>query len=540
MNIHTKIERGLANRWEELHNRKTTILSRCEQYAEWTLPYVFPRSGDTVKNDELPAQQDSIGAKAVNHLSNKIISTLFPARQLFFRLVIDQEMQDLISAALQEQVGSPEELKQLLQTQLQAAEDELLKAEKRVSDRLDMIQFRPQAINVAKSLIITGNSLIFMPEDDSPIQVYSLRNYSVVRDVSGEVVELMTRDCKAFATFKQSIQDQLRSDATLHKLHGDKKKYEDDTDVTIYTHVHLHEDGKYHVTQYADNVKLDTEGATYTKDELRWIPLTWNLIQGEDYGRGLVADYAAAFHAINVLSNALLNMAAIMGDIKIFVDPQSMIDVDRLERSAPGSYHAGKPENIGTMQMNMQNNAQFVAQMLDRYEKQIAYAFLLQSAMTRDAERVTAQEIQQNVDELETSNSGIYSRLAATWQYRTAILSLKDTDFIGVGDGVDPRIITGMDSLSRAGEAYNMRLFLADLTALNSLPEPVLQTINFSKFIKQVAQFHEVSYEGWVYTEQQVQQKQQEQQQAAQQLEETRQSGGIQKELVKQSATQGE
>jgi len=546
MEVNVKIEKSLSHRWTQLHSKKTSILTYCEKYAEWTLPYVFPRESPSVANEELPVAQDSIGAKGTNHLANKIISTLFPAKSLFFRLVIDQEMKDLIEKAMavDNQGIDADTLKQKLEEQVTAAEAELAKAEHRVEDHLDMVQFRPEAINVAKQLIVTGNSLVYFPEDKSPMQVYNLRNFHVVRDVSGEVVEMMTRDMRDFETFKQEVQDQLTSNAKWKALHkGDAQKankdYQHDTPVTIYTRILLENDGKYHVTQYADDVKLDTEGAVYTKSTCRWIPLVWNMVQGENYGRGLVADYAGAFHAVNVLSNSLLNIAAVMGDIKIFVDPQSMIDVTRLEESASGTYHAGKPEQIGNMKVNMIQEAQFMQAMIERYEKQIAAAFMLTSDLTRDAERVTAQEIQQNVDELETSNSGIYSRLAATWQFRTAVLALADTNFKGIGDGIIPKVITGMDSLSRAGEAYNMRLFMADLQLLNTVPPEVLAAIKKPQFVKKVGSFHQVDYESWIMTEAEMQANAEREAQQKQQLEQTKQAGGVQKEIARGAVQQG-
>jgi len=538
--VKTEIEKSLSHRWEQLKTKKTSILTYCEQYARWTLPYVFPLDSTSVATEALPIAQDSIGAKGTNHLANKIISTLFPAKSLFFRLTIDQEMRDIIEKAMKadDPAGDPDDLKQKLEVQVTAAEGELLKAEHRVEDHLDMVHFRPEAINVAKQLIITGNSLVYFPEDKSPVQVYNLRNFSVCRDVAGEVVEMMTRDQRAFETFSKDVQDQLTADAAFKRLHKGNKDYQHDTNVTIYTSVKLHDDGKYHVTQYADDVKLDVD-ASYTKTECRWVPLVWNMVQGEDYGRGLVADYAGAFHAINVLSNSLLNIAAVMGDIKIFVDPKSMIDINRLEASASGSYHAGTPDAIGTAKFDKLSEAQFIQAMIERYEKQIAAAFMLTSDLTRDAERVTAQEIQQNVDELETSNSGIYSRLAATWQYATAMIALHDTDFHGVGDGIVPKIITGMDSLSRAGEAYNIRLFMQDLAMLNTVPPEILAAIKKPQFIKVLTQLHEVDSESWIMTQTEMDQRAQAEADQQQKLEETKAQGGVQKEVAK-GAVQGD
>jgi hypothetical protein len=534
-----KIGKGLKSRWEQLNSKKTTILKHCEKYAAWTLPYMFPPENNQPQ-DELPVDIDAVGAQGVNHLSNKIISTLFPSKSLFFRLHIDQETKDLMSKALQVASGgltAADDLKAQLETQLLAAQDLLQSAENRAEDHLDFVQYRPQAINAMKLLIITGNALMFHPEDGLPVQVYNLRNYHVVRDCSGEPVEIMTREKRAYATFHPDIKDKLQANArfrAMHKAAGDTSKdsYEDDTEVCIYTQICLEDDGKFHVYQYADEILLDNS-RTYTKRTLRWIPLVWNLVQGEDYGRGLVQDYAGAFHSLIVLQSALLNIAAVMGDIKFFIKPSSLIDVVAVQNSLPGSYHEGDWQEIGTPQVSKLADAQFIQSQIEMYRKQIGTVMMLTTQVTRDAERVTAEEIRQQVDELESSNSGIYSRMAAGWQVQTAYLALLDTGFTGIGDGVEPTVITGMDSLSRAGEAANLRAFMTDLAMLQAVPPEMIQAIKKPAFIKQIAQYHQVNYEAWVMTDAELKAEQEREMQQQAQLQQQQVDGQGQVEAVK-------
>ncbi len=528
MTIKAEPQKSLRARWDQIDqiNEKTTIKKNCEKYAAWTLPYLFPQDNLT-KSVELPVEIDSIGAQGVNHLANRIISTLFPAKSLFFRLRIDQEMRDMMEAAMA-QVGmgsSPDQIKAELETALQEAQEQLTKAENRAADRLNMVQFRPQAINAMKLLIVTGNALVYHPDDDSPVQVYSIRNYSVVRDCSGEVVEIMTRESRAFETFNTEVQNALKADDSYKQLYANNKVngkthakgYNDATEVTIYTQIILEDDGKYHVYQHADDVPLPTR-ATYTKSSLRWIPLVWNLIQGEDYGRGLVADFGGAFHALQILNSSLLNTASIMGDIKFFVKPTSMVDVEAVQNSLPGSYHVGNPDDIGTALINLGNNYQILQTGVDRFQRQIAQAFMLTQALTRDAERVTATEITRDVDELEASNAGVYSRYASGWQQHLARMLLNDIGFDGVGDGIEPDVITGMDNLSRAGEAQNMRMFLADLGMLNTVPEDIRQGIKTNRFIKSMGDLHQVEYSAWIMTDEELQAVRQQQAMEQQQL----------------------
>jgi hypothetical protein len=265
-------------------------------------------------------------------------------------------------------------------------------------------------------------------------------------------------------------------------------------------------------------------------------------VNGEDYGRGLVADFAGAFHALMILNNSLLNMSAVMGDIKFFAKATSMVDVVQVQNSLPGSWHVGDPNDVGTPQFNLAMNANFIQQQIERFQKQIAQAFMLTQQVRRDAERVTAEEIRQDVDELETSNSGVYSRLAASWQQQIAHLALHDTGFNGVmsaNGGVRPQVITGMDSLSRAGEAYNMRLFLTDLGLLQAVPEDLRQTVKKPAFVKQIAQYHQVPYESWIMTQGELQAEQQREAQQQMALQQQQIEGQAQVEGVKAAAKEG-
>jgi len=66
----------------------------------------------------------------------------------------------------------------------------------------------------------------------------------------------------------------------------------------------------------------------------------------------------------------------------------------------------------------------------------------------------------------------VYSRWSIDWQKKAARLALT---YVGVelGDVVDPRIITGMDSLSRDGELENFRALMQDLSMTQAIPEDV-------------------------------------------------------------------
>lgn len=512
----------LQKRWQTLDNKKTAMYRRCEDYALWTLPYVFPILG--VKDTEQQGPVDSTGARAVNNLSNKLIMTLFQPHNPFFRLNVSSDIiNDLTKEAEENQ---DEDAKAVLD----GLDKTLAQAEKDAMHLLDFNRFRTEATMAAKALIVTGNSLLYHP-DEGRAQAYGLRDYCVVRDLSGTVIEILTRDKKAFSTFTKEVQEQI-------KTAGKGKKYTDTVDVTIYTQICLKEDGKYHMKQDADDFRLDSETA-WTAEELPYIVLTWNLVRGEDYGRGLVEDYAGSFHALFVLNNSLVDMVGIAADIKFLVDPASVLDVGALNDSESGTYHTGKEGDITTPQFNKQMDMQFVASAIERFQQQIAQAFLLNSSVTRDAERVTAEEIRYVAQELEISHGGIYSRFAEEWQLRLAVLLLRRLNFkIGKDKIIYPQIITGLDSLSRAGDLDNLRMFISDLQMLEAVPDDIRSVIHPLRFAAYIGIRRGVDYEKFTKTQAELQAEQEAQMQQAQQAMDMQAQAGIAEEAGKAAVQQ--
>lgn len=512
----------LHQRWQTLENKKTAMYRRCEDYALWTLPYVFPILG--TKETEQQGPVDSTGARAVNNLSNKLTMTLFQPYSPFFRLnVASDVIADLSRAAEDEQ---DEDAKAVLDN----LDKQLAQAEKDAMRLLDYNRFRTEATMVAKALIVTGNSLMYHP-DDGRVQSYGLRDYCIVRDLSGTVIEILTRDKKAFNTFPKDVQNQIREASK-------GKKYKDASDVTIYTQICLKEDGKYHMKQAADDFWLDST-ATWTPEEMPYIVLTWNLVRGEDYGRGLVEDYAGSFHALFVLNNSLVDMVGIAADIKFLVDPGSVLDVKALNDSESGTYHTGKEGDITTPQLNKQYDMQFVEGAVNRFQQQIGQAFLLNSSVTRDAERVTAEEIRYVAQELEISHGGIYSRFAEEWQLRLAILLLRRLNFkIGKSKAIYPQIITGLDSLSRAGDLDNLRLFVMDMQLLNEVPEEIRAVIDPARFAEYIGIRRGVEYQKFTKTAAQLQADQQQAMAAQQQALNMQAQANVAEEAGKQAVKQ--
>ena len=479
----------LHSLFDSMHGDKGDLMDRCERYAGWTLPVMFPRVVNGTP-EEFQLDFQSIGARAVNHLANKLTLALFAPSRPFFRV----EAEDKYARTLIEQ-GIDDALQR---TAFSRAERSAMKAMMRRGTRVAM----PLAM---KQIIITGNALLFFPPDGGKAQVYNLRDYCIKRDLSGVPVDMLTQDRKSFRTLDQSMQNQLLQD---------DPHIAPDSEVCLYTRVVLHKQ-RYHVYQALNEIPIEGVSGSYTKNQCPWIPVTWSLPRGYDYGVGHVEDYAGDFHAMSSLSEAMVIGASIAADIKFLVDPAGATDIGILNAASSGAYVPGRTEDIDCLQLDKQSDWNMVLGIIQQYEKRIGLAFLLGSAVTRQAERVTAEEIRYQATELETSLGGVYSRIAEDVQLPLAYIFLEDVDF-GLGDGkqLEPVVITGLDALSRNSESEALLMFLQDLSMVSQLPESVSGRLELNPIIATFGAARGIEAEKYLKSEQQYQQ---EQQQLAQQ-----------------------
>jgi len=238
-------------------------------------------------------------------------------------------------------------------------------------------------------------------------------------------------------------------------------------------------------------------------------------VRGQDYGPGLVEEMAGDFHALSSLSEAVLNLAAIASDIKILVNPMGQTDIDRLNDSDPGTYVYGDLEDVGYLTMDNKQQLNFLEHQIEMYTRRIGQAFLLNSAVTRDAERVTAEEIRLQAHELEESLGGVYSRLAEDMQQPQArrLLERLNPGF----NVIDVVLLTGVESLSRTSELDQLRLFFRDIAELAAIPDDVRARLKIGAIVSDLGAARQIDYKSYIMTDDEFADKQTQQQEAVQQ-----------------------
>jgi len=442
-------------------------MTRCKRYAGWTIPTVFPDE-PLMEYDEMQLDYQSVGAQAVTNLSNKIMMALFQPSRPFFRMNLTQEQrQEVLATGVK---GA----------QIDAA---LAEAERAAMTNMNASNARIIMHDVMKQLIVTGNSLVYAPKDTTQLMVnYSLRDYIIKRDLRGRMIKCVTRETKSVS----GLSDELAELATA-------AGYMTEDNVSIYTGIQRVGASKFLVWQELEDIcYCHEEVGVYKAEELPWIPLTWDLARGKDYGTGLVELYSGDFHKLSNLSEAIVDYTTVMTDVKNLVNPAGMTDVREITESPSGAYVHGREEDLYVHQPQVANVTDFLSHQFDQVARRIGAAFLLNTAVTRDAERVTAQEIRMQAQELEGSLGGVYTRLATELQLPLARRELRNLD--SVFKDINPVIVTGLESLSRNSELDNFRAFMQDMIILADVPDEVKEWMEFKDVIAMLGAGHGVDY----------------------------------------------
>ena len=147
-------------------------------------------------------------------------------------------------------------------------------------------------------LVVCGNAMIYMSKDG--LKVYPLNRYVVDRDGNGQVVEIITKERISKQVLKEQLPKDFFTDARGVSEEG---SYDDDMDV--YTHVKRDNNRFVWHQEVSDKIVKGSQGKSPLGTS-PWIPLMFNKVDGESYGRGRVGQFIGDLKSLEGLSQALV------------------------------------------------------------------------------------------------------------------------------------------------------------------------------------------------------------------------------------------
>lgn len=477
------------SRYNKLEGERKNYTDRAEKCAKYTIPMAFPKETDTSStNYETPYQ--SIGARGVNNLTSKLMLALFPPNAPFFRLSLGDEVQTAL--------GDDPETKQQW-------EEALSKIERKIQSYMENHQIRTTMSEALLQLIIAGNVLLFLPPAEGGMRLYRLNSYVVSRDGIGNVIEIVAKETLAYAALPEEAQSLLKDDEV-----DPDKSYE------IYTHTYL-EDGVFKSYQEIEDEIIGGSEQTYPRDKSPWIPLRLKKMDGESYGRSFVDEYLGDLKVLEALCKSVAQVAAVASNILYLVNPNAVTRISELSKAKSGDFIRGKIEDIQVLQVNKTSDLQIASAEIQQIEGRLSYAFLLNSAVQRNAERVTAEEIRYVASELEDTVGSIYSILSQELQLPLVKRFMTQMTREGAipdmpegAKGVEPMIVTGIEALGRGHDLNNLDTFIRYAQVF---PEAFQMNVKQAEILRQIATSLGIDAASVVKSDEEIQQEQMQMQQ---------------------------
>ena len=493
-------------KYDSLSSNRSQFLNIAEEAAKLTIPYLVRGEEEFMRGAKnLSTPWQSVGAKGVVTLAAKLQLALVPPNTSFFKLQVNDGMLGQVEPQVK--------------TELDLS---FAKIERTIMDSIAASDDRVVIHQALKHLVVAGNALIFMGKDG--LKLFPLHRYVLERDGNGNVIEIVT---------KEKISKKLLPDFADELSQQPEQVAEDNDDVDVYTHV-TRDNNRFLWHQEVYGKELKESRSKAPVDATPWLPLRFNTVDGEAYGRGRVGQFIGDLKSLEALSQALVEGSAAASKVVFVVSPSSTTKPQTLATAGNGAIVQGRPDDIGVVQVGKTADFQTAYQLMGQLERRLNEAFLILSV--RDSERTTAQEVQMTQMELEQQLGGLFGLL--TVEFLVPYLNRKLSVFQKTGEipripkgMVKPIIVAGINALGRGQDVQALGQFLTTISQTMG-PEAVAKYINPEEVVKRLAAAQGIDVLNLVRGMEEVQQEEQQAQQQAMQLEQMKQAPNLLKAPV--------
>jgi hypothetical protein len=444
---------------------RDTMLERIRKCTALTIPHLLPPKNHK-QTDQLITPYQGLGARAINNLSAKLLLTLLPANEPFYRLDVDPE----VIQELKDTMGDKK-----VKTQI---EEKLATHERMGVKLVERNAYRVQLYKTLRFLISTGNAMLETPtKGGKPIEgrlkVHRIDHYVMRRSPSGQPLEIVIKEMIT----AEELPEELMPIKELTDPNNTTAKIDEDN-IELFTYCKFNGKAWRVFQEVLNQVIPGTEG-DFKPENFPFIPLTWTLTEGEHYGRGHVEEFLGDFMSLDGLSQNILEGAAAMAKIIFLVNSNGVTNIDDLQDVVNGGYASGNKDDVTVLQVEKYADFRVALEESQRIERRLANAFLLTDSLRRDAERVTATELRLMAQDLEDALGGVYSVLSQELQYPLAVRVINQLP--PLPKQVSPSITTGFDALGRGHDLQKLEGLMQFLGPLG--PETVQTWIQIDEYI---------------------------------------------------------
>lgn len=475
-----------ATRYKALEKTRQGPLDRARKNAILTVPWVMPPEGAD-EQTELKDPFQNIGGEGVEHLAAKMTLAVMPPNEPFFRHDADDFAADEAEAQAE---GTKTDARQ-----------KLAKYDRAVMRRIEASGDR-QKVNLANlHLLVTGNVLLDFRH--SKTRVIGMDSYVVLRDPRGTPLEIVIKE----KVHPEALPEALRK-AIQAKQQGESKggSSGETSLLDLYTFAHL-KDGKYAGFQEVEGEKVAGSEFEKKPEDFGLVPLRFTVVDGQSWGRSFAEGCSGDLQTLETLTQAITDTASAASKVVFLVRPNGVTRVKDLKDAENFDFIPGDDADVTVLRLDKSADLQIALRLMGQIEERLKDRFLLRSGVTRDAERVTAEEIRYVALEIDDALSGIYSLLTQEFQLpyvRLKIKQMKDLPNLPQ-DVVNLTITTGLEALRRGHEMQKLRMWVEGMTAAYG-PEVVGQMVPREEYAKRLADSLGLDFHGLLRSETEAQQ----------------------------------
>lgn len=436
-------------RYSALEQDRRPYLDRGRDCAKLTLPSLLPdESANSSTKYTTPEQ--SMGARGVNQVAAKLLMALFPPNAPYLKMEVD----GMTAQQIAETEGAKDEIDMAFGQYV-----------RRVMTDFEARALRSDLYEIFRHLVVTGNATLLVPQIGR-CRVFRLDKYVCLRDPTGNLIEWVGKESIARSSLPEEVRNNLPEKNTESPTVSNGTQTEASGElVDLFTHVLLNEEGKYVVYQEVDGEIIPQTEGEYLPEELPFLVLRYNKVDGESYGRGLVEEYLGDLSHLESLTKDMREFVSIASRVIPLINPNGMLTPRDLTEAENGEPIIGSAADVSFLQIERYNDFRVAKETSDELKQSLAFAFLMNTAIQRKGERVTAEEIRYMARELEDTLGGTYSVLSVDLQLPLARVQIANLESVGAlpelpKDITTPKVVTGMDALGRGNDLSNLMQFL--------------------------------------------------------------------------------
>ncbi|MGH0000101.1 portal protein [Pseudovibrio ascidiaceicola] len=467
-----------ASRYSQLTGEREHFVDRGDKCAKLTLPTLFKKDVTSALNMKIVDPAQTAGANGVNTLGSKMVMSMIPMNTPFFKLNLDEINPDMDKDLVKEVMKG-----------LGVIERQTLRDIENSGDVTVVFEG-------IKHLIVVGNVLMYVGMKGT--RVYSLNKYVVVRDPDGEWREVVVCEDVSPLSLKKELQEKLAEEGKLPAGNSADKH------LKMYTHV-KREDGRVKWHQEVCGHIIEGSESDVPEDGNPWMPLRFIRVDGENYGRSYVEMFLGDLESLETLTKAVNEGSAAAAKVIFLVRPNGTTNPKVIANAKNLSVRTGDANDVTVLRLDKQADMSVAKDMIATITRQLAYAFMQNAQVMRDAERVTAEEVRYVAQELDNSLGGIYSLLSKEFQLpyvkRRLFMLRKTKNVPKLPNGVQPAIVTGFAALGKGHDSDKLMRFLEKCAQAAQVAKSLGGTLNINELILRFALADGIEVEGLFISE---------------------------------------